>query len=255
MNSSGHQLTSTVKTRFNPCVIEYLKPAKKRTTGKSLHGFIIGTYELVEEGSQLAKQYTDLSDRNNRLGTLEVLEVDDNNSRVVLVYECQFGGVFDLRLIPKHDHLKCFKETVEDEVVDYRVVVAHANGVVALYSLTQRDEPKVELLKSWNTETKMLTTVEVSLIRGHCTFHAGSDDGQLVRVNCTTITGDDAYDEGNVSRKKITDFGHPIWYIRVWSPSTNEDEETDHPLLLFVGSEDSKWRVFNEEFVFYKSIV
>ena len=252
--------TATLQTRFNPCVIERLlrrRLPKKENLENSpsskvhhphhhhLHHFIIGTYELVEEGSELAKQYsaTELAARNRRVGTLELLKINGENGELVLAYESPYGGVFDLRVLDDHDATHHHLQIEEEEDPNF-VVTAHANGVVALYLIYCGNSARIELLKSWSTFAKMLTTVEI--IKGgkaaFC-FYAGAESGELLRVNWSSTGGEKEKDEAEeevTSLGKLTDYGHPIWYLRAVEISVSNGG--DHH-LLFIGSEDSKWRV------------
>ncbi len=267
LNSGGgdHRWTTatTLQTRFNPCVIERLlrrrrpkkadlenSPSSEVHHPHHHHHFIIGTYELVEEGSELSNQYSaaELAARNRRLGTLELLKIKGENGKIVLSYESPYGGVFDLRVLDDHDATHHHLQIEEEEDPNF-VVTAHANGVVALYLIYCGNSARIEPLKSWSTFAKMLTTVEI--IKGgkaaFC-FYAGAESGELLRVNWSSA-GDEKEEEKDdeeedeekevTSLGKLTDYGHPIWYLRAVEISVSTGETH----LLFIGSEDSKWRV------------
>ena len=213
-----------ITSRFNPCVIDY--SAKSNL-------FIVGTYQLIEKDSELFTKYTELESKNFRVGTLEL--IDSEKDETVEEYECQFGGVFDLRLVDYNPS--------SSEQIDH-VAVAHANGILALYQILEK---QITLLIHWKTSSSMLTTVQDYFDGKFLSLIGGGANGQISHIclKCQKIDNQSntlSYDECEMKEFEVTEYQHPIWYIRTYQIKQNNE------CLLFVGSEDSKWRIYSTRF-------
>src|SRR5689334_9852630 len=89
-----------VTLKHCPCVLELLD--------QSTELFVVGTYELDEE-----LQGHETHD-NNRRGSLALLR----DARLITELKCTNGGVFDLKVVSRS-----------------KILVAHANGHLASYSI------------------------------------------------------------------------------------------------------------------------
>uniref|UniRef100_T1JW89 Ciliary BBSome complex subunit 2 N-terminal domain-containing protein n=1 Tax=Tetranychus urticae TaxID=32264 RepID=T1JW89_TETUR len=85
--------------------------------------YIIGCYQLVDEGKQINLSHDQLIKINNRLGCLILIK----SSKVIFEYDCLDGGVFDLAVVQTDD-------STNDG--NHQFWAAHSNGSVACYHIT-----------------------------------------------------------------------------------------------------------------------
>lgn len=165
---------------------------------------IAGTYELDEETG------------DTRTGSLCLVK----DKQVLLEYECMDGGVFDLILVPE-----------KAAGVSDHVLVAHANGVIALYSVTSRT-PEVRIIARYETGCKLLTSLHV-ISSNEPTTHwvgAGSSDGGL---HVTRLHSMSTFER--VTRIQQNSDSQPVWCLRLIKAG-------DH-LLAVTGSDDCRWTI------------
>src|SRR6218665_473478 len=188
----------TLTSRYKPCVVEQLDDKR----------FVVGTYELVEPDTELAKKYIDkdLKRINRRAGSLEII---DELMNLTEVYECYHGGVFALKAL--HD----------------RLIVAHANGVLAIYTC----DP-IHLLLSFETNSMMLTSIDWFFFGNHYIYYTGGSCGTLSCIQEHSKSILDKIQELPVLKE-------PIWMVNTKLPFLD-----GRPLVL-IGSEDAKWRIFD----------
>src|SRR5690606_37047238 len=120
-----------------------------------------------------------------------------------------------------------------------------ANGVLALYQLIQKE---ITLLEHWKTSSDMLTTVQDCTDHETISFIVGGATGVLSRVrsklpqiesNCQDLSRLDLFHDHELIEDSITECQHPIWFIQTYQ--LYHGDICDN--LVFIGSEDSKWRV------------
>ncbi|XP_054156471.1 uncharacterized protein LOC128954891 [Oppia nitens] len=173
--------------------------------------FICGTYQLCEDQSAGDNDQT-LARINNRFGSLGLIT---RSNQLISDFECPDGGVFDLRLIRYDSRDDC-------------PLVAHANGSVAIYCVDNIDsDHKFQLIRRFVTESKLLTCL--TTISDNELAITGDSDGKLSIVHLTD-------DQSVVRQLSVTKFGEPVW--------TLFNVRLNNNYVLFVGSDDSKWRAY-----------
>lgn len=213
------KLQNSCSTRYNPSVVEY---------SAKLNAFIVGTYSLIESDSSKRQKYNeqDLAFQNNRVGSLDLYRSEENSLKSL---DTEFGGVFDLRISSFKD-----KESNENETI----IVAYANGYLAVHSLSWNC---LSTIVKYKTDSTMLCTVdEIVSLDGLAILLAGSSDGLLMWYPFVEVDSNESVSSSHRISSKLND---PIWYLKV----VPLPKLLCH--LIFVGSEDSKWRIFSYKLV------
>ncbi|UXI18028.1 hypothetical protein NH340_JMT03971 [Sarcoptes scabiei] len=238
----------------NPCVIEY---------SIKFHCFIIGTYELIAATDPSRNRLTEQewSQINNRIGSLVIVDGENN---LIHLHHCRQGGVFDL-IISRHRFIDRFKNRKDDYQT---ILAAHSNGFIGVYRFngTRIDNP----IKLLNTECEMLTSVSDYSDHHNLswTILSGCSQGHIHCFQLENSFGIDAEEnefiddysnqtnKPDYSKHLISVANDPIWYLRLFAfPSSqkycqNETIGTNKEpnsmfSLLFVCSEDCRWRIFD----------
>lgn len=139
-----------------PCVVQYLEHYNK---------FIVGTYELLSSNDTARAKLPSwvaldddvikqkLSSINERAGKLILIDgaEDPNTTRVEYEFDCEIGGgIFDMKV------------RYEQISANYSINVAHANGVIGLYTLSLDRGNKISLKEhSIADGSSMLTCIDL----------------------------------------------------------------------------------------------
>lgn len=223
--------TSTID--LNPCIIDY---------SKKCNTFIIGTYQLIENGTEICDEYTEeqLTFLNNRIGSINIFDAEN---KFITKHCCQSGGVFDLKISEYH-----YTNDNDNELI----IAAHSNGMFAIYKL--KNGKQIEQIRQIITGTKMLTTIDDSFVDNFLTLAIGSSDGKLFCYQFTITDSIEDLMEQQSIHSIVTKDSSSIWYSKIIRFKIIESQIEKN--LIFVGCEDSTWRIFACKYVcFFNSII
>lgn len=139
-----------------PCVVQYLEHYNK---------FIVGTYELLSsydaaraklptwvalDDDVIKQKLASINDRAGKLILIDGAE-DAKTTRVEYEFDCEIGGgIFDMKV--RYDQVSA----------NYSINVAHANGVIGLYTLSLDRGNKISLKEHTISEgSTMLTCIDL----------------------------------------------------------------------------------------------
>ncbi|RWS17109.1 hypothetical protein B4U79_17843 [Dinothrombium tinctorium] len=184
------QLDSRLKLNYCPSVCEWLDASDGL--------FIVGTYELIESG-----ECPSLT--NSRLGSLVLVK----HAQVIADYQCENGGVFDLKVAERH--------------LKHQLCVAHSNGVFAVYWIHNEN---ISLSFAVNTHSSMLTCLNYCFDNETSLFFLGDASGFMHIYR----------EKDQLLKTAISKFDYPIWctHILPLSPQT---------VLICIGTEDGFFKI------------
>ena len=192
-----YKFINKIQIKYNPSVVEY---------SSRYQLFICGTYQLVDQNTDQISEET-LKRVNNRLGNLLLIS---RSNQLVEEYECFDGGVFDIKVF-------------DFDGGEDRIIVAHSNGFVAIYSIDLSDT-RLKTIRRYSTNSSLLTCLEI--INKELAV-VGSSEGQILSIDLSDET---------TQQLSVTKFSEPIWTLFC--------RKLSNKYLLFVGSDDSFWRIY-----------
>ena len=252
----NYKFVTKVKSKFNPCVIESVNRFSNEL-------FICGTYRLVSqqdinEDTDDCEHFKDKLKRvNNRFGSLVIIRANNKSMNVVEEYECNDGGVFDIRVGEDVDEWPVLGGMTAQDTRDNTLLVmaCHSNGVLAVYQIVVSSDSEVWItslrglqlfgsfqvtittLRRYPTQSSLLTTWTPILFNRYSIV--ADSEGNLTSIELSSeLTNNSTDDCLHCNHVSVTQYCQPIWSLFC-------HKLNDNRLLLFVGSDDSLLRIYS----------
>lgn len=198
--------------------------------------FLVGTYELFTSlENARAKLSSEIDDRslqenlnqiNQRAGKLILIDHSLDEPRIDYEYDClQGGGVFDARV--------CFDPSKPNAAAIY---VAHSNGLIGIYELTQIEERLIISTKQHikvSEPSTLLTSIDSIY----------ESKPQPDESSKTLVVGDSkgvlsVIDDSDVVAQAPLGQDESIWQVRVF-------KTTQESCIIIVGAENCSWYIYH----------
>ena len=177
---------------------------------------IAGTYELdTDAGDERPESM------RKRKGSLCIVK----NKQLVLEKECPDGGVFDLQIIPHQE------EEVTHDAISHHALVAHANGFVVLYKISNGGSDVIAVARHETGATLLTSLNAIPFGSSSYSICVGTSDGRCLVLQLQDMSRFEAY--GSIEENSSN---QPVWCVRVIP--------FEEDLLIFTGSDDCTWKIF-----------